>query len=185
MSRLGPWAPTTLEQRLDRMESLAEIRQLAVRYGLYLDARDMKSLVDLFVPDVRVGREETGRDALEHWFRETMRVPRASVHLVANHIIDFDNADHARGIVYCHDELERPATGRWDVGKLQYWDRYVRVEGAWCFSRRKFHRWYMVDAMDRPAIGAGLGTEFDALSTTQLPDAFDTWHAFWEQRNDE
>ena len=35
-------------------------------------------------------------------------VPRASVHMTANHVIDFDDADHARGIVYCHDELERP-----------------------------------------------------------------------------
>ena len=33
------------------------------------------------------------------------------------------------GIVYCHDELDR-ASGRWNVGKLQYWDRYAVVEGG-------------------------------------------------------
>ena len=184
MSRLGPWTPTTLEERLDRMESLAEIRQLAVRYALYLDSRDMKQLVELFVPDVRVGREASGREALEAWFTRTMRVPKTSVHLVANHIVDFEDGDHARGVVYCHDELERPDTGLWDVGKLQYWDQYRRVDGTWYFARRKFHRWYMVDATTRPAAGAGLGDEFDALSTTPLPDAFETWHAFWEDTDD-
>ena len=184
MSRLGPWTPSSLEERLDRMESLAEIRQLAVRYALYLDSRDMKQLVELFVPDVRVGREASGREALEAWFTCTIRVPKTSVHLVANHIVDFEDGDHARGVVYCHDELERPDTGLWDVGKLQYWDQYRRVDGNWYFARRKFHRWYMVDAMTRPAAGAGLGDEFDALSTTPLPDAFETWQAFWEDTDD-
>ena len=45
MSRLGPWQPTTVEERLDRMESLAAIRQLAFRYALCLDTRDMDALV--------------------------------------------------------------------------------------------------------------------------------------------
>lgn len=179
MSRLGPWQPTTTEERLDRMESLAEIRQLPYRYALCLDSRDMQSLVRLFTPDVRVGRNERGRDALELWFTRTMRDPRASVHLVGNHIVDFDDADHARGIVYCRDELERAQTGLWDVGMLQYWDTYVRVDGEWCFERRKFHRWYIVDALTRPSIGAGMGGDSDALSTTQLPNAFATWDAFW------
>jgi hypothetical protein len=31
MSRLGTWTPTTIEERLDRMESLAAIRQLTHR----------------------------------------------------------------------------------------------------------------------------------------------------------
>ena len=61
MSRLGTWKPATPEERLDRMESLADIRQLPYRYALALDSRDMDALVDLFVPDVRVGRDETGR----------------------------------------------------------------------------------------------------------------------------
>ncbi len=65
MSRLGTWKPASTEERLDRMESLADIRQLPYRYALALDSRDMDALVDLFVPDVRVGRDEFGRDALQ------------------------------------------------------------------------------------------------------------------------
>jgi hypothetical protein len=128
MSRLGPWHPTDADARLDRLESLAEIRQLPVRYALALDSRDMDMMVSLFTPDVRVGREASGRAALRGWFVKTLSEPKMSVHFVGNHIVDFDDADHARGIVYCHDELGRP-DGGWDEGMLQYWDTYVRVDG--------------------------------------------------------
>jgi len=186
MSRLGPWRPPAddAEARLDRLESLAEIRQLPVRYALALDARDMDMMVSLFTPDVRAGRDESGRDALRAWFVTTLSEPKMSVHFVGNHIVDFDDADHARGIVYCHDELGRP-NGGWDEGMLQYWDTYVRVDGPsgpeWCFERRKFLRWYMVDALERPAHGAGVGEGHDALTTNQLPEAFDSWGRFWAE----
>ena len=55
MSRLGSWKPADTDARLDRLESLAEIRQLPYRYALAVDSRDMDALVGLFVPDVRVG----------------------------------------------------------------------------------------------------------------------------------
>jgi SnoaL-like domain len=181
MSRLGPWTPGTVEERLDRMESLAAIRQLPHRYGLCLDSRDMDAMVELFVPDVRVGRDETGREALKRWFTATMSKMRTSVHFVGNHIVDFDDADHARGIVYCHDELEHPETGEWVQGMLQYWDDYRRVDGDWCFERRRFHRWYIVDALTRPFHGAGVEGNRGALTTHQLPEAFPSWGEFWER----
>ena len=179
MSRLGTWKPATTEERLDRMESLADIRQLPYRYALALDSRDMDALVDLFVPDVRVGRDESGRDALKRWFTETMSRMKTSVHFIGNHIVDFDDADHAHGIVYCRDELEQPETKEWEIGMLQYWDSYVRVDGDWCFQRRRFHRWYIVDALTRPAHGAGVNTGPERLRTHQLPEAFESWGRFW------
>jgi hypothetical protein len=179
MTRLGPWSPAGDAERLDRLESLACIRQLAYRYALAVDSRDMDALVALFVPDVRVGEGTTGRDALKRWFTEALRKPRTSVHFVANHIVDFDDADHARGVVYCRDQLEQPDTGTWEIGELQYWDSYARVDGEWCFVRRKFHRWYIVDALSRPAHGAGVGAGNDPLRARQLPEAFGSWGRFW------
>jgi hypothetical protein len=178
MTRLGDWNPETPAARLDRMESLAMIRQLAVRYALAVDARALDDLVALFVPDVRVGRDASGRDALKVWYERALSGHRASVHFVANHIISFDDADHARGVVYCHDELERPTVQEWHVGMLQYWDTYLRVDGEWCFLRRRFHRWYIDDVLRRPAIGAGVGN--DGLTTALLPDAFENLAAFWQ-----
>ncbi len=162
------------------MESLAAIRQLPMRYAVAVDSRNMDDLVALFVRDVRVGRDQTGRAALRAWFVDTLSKPKMSVHLVANHVIDFDDADHARGIVYCRDELSRP-DGTWDYGMLQYWDTYARVDGEWCFQRRKFLRWYMVDALERPYHGAGVGADHDSLTTAQLPEAFESWARFWAE----
>jgi len=179
MSRLGSWNPTTTEERLDRMESLAAIQQLAVRYALALDSRDMDGVVVLFAPDVRVGRDATGRDALKGWYDNSMRKMRTSIHQVTNHIISFDDADHAHGVVYCRDQLERTESGEWEIGELQYWDTYVRIDGEWCFERRRFHRFYICDALTRPAHGAGVGGGSDGLTTHQLPEAFETWGTFW------
>jgi hypothetical protein len=181
MSRLGPWRPADDRERLDRLESLASIRQLAYRYALAVDSRDMEALAALFVPDVRVGGGATGRGALRRWFTDALRQPRTSVHFVGNHIVDFDDADHARGVVYCRDQLEQPGTGEWEIGERQYWDSYARVDGEWCFVRRKFHRWYLVDALSRPAHGAGVGDGRDPLRARQLPEAFETWGRFWSE----
>lgn len=183
MSRLGPWQPRNADERLDRLESLAAIRQLAFRYALCLDTRDMDALVLLFPEDVRVGRDLQGREALHRWFSRTMSEMRTSVHLIGNHVVDFDDADHARGVVQVRDELERPATGQWQVGVLQYWDRYVRIGGEWYFERRKFHRCYIVDALERPRVGAGL--EHDPLTTNLLPEAWPSWGAFWKRVDEE
>jgi len=58
---------------------------------------------------------------------------------------------------------------------LQYHDTYRRVDGAWVFERRKFHRWYQIDALERPFPGAGMGPQDDPISTSQLPEAFPSW----------
>jgi hypothetical protein len=176
--RLGEWEPATLEERVDRIESLAQIRQVAMRYGQAVDARDLDALVGLFAPDVRVAKHETGRDALKRWYDAALRKPRSSIHFVINHIVDFDDADHAHGVVYCRDELEFAESGEWQVGTIQYWDRYQRFDGDWCFVQRKFHRWYIVDALERPAHGAGVNAD-ESLFSRQLPEAYRTWDAFW------
>ncbi len=49
--------------------------------------------------------------------------------------------------------------------------------GEWFFERRKLHRWYIGDALTRPAHGLGVGGE--GLRTLQLPEAFETWATFW------
>ena len=60
-------ADTDINSRLDRLESLDEIRQLAAKYSLSLDMRDLDAHVNLFAPDIRVSRELTGRAALKRW----------------------------------------------------------------------------------------------------------------------
>jgi hypothetical protein len=165
-----------VEARLDRLESLDEIRQLPHRYALAVDSRDIDALVELFVEDVQLGGGERGRTALRAWFIESLSRIGTSIHLVANHVIDFQDANHATGVVTCRDEVDRRTD--WGIGYVQYWDTYERRGGPWYFARRRFNRWYMVDALTRPSHGAGLGD--DGLSTGQLPDAWPSWSRFWE-----
>ena len=167
-----------MEDRLDRMESLAAIQQLPVRYAQALDARDMDALVALFHPDVQVGRDRFGRDALKEYFTELMAQFGASIHLVANHTVDFVDAHTASGVVYCRDELGEVDGDRWRLGAIQYWDDYVRIEGEWCFSRRRLHRWYLVDADERPGHGKGCNAT-PGFKDGLLPESYPSWGAFW------
>ena len=49
-----------MSSRLERLESLYELGQLPSRYAIALDARDLDSLVALFVDDVHAGEHGRG-----------------------------------------------------------------------------------------------------------------------------
>lgn len=146
-----PWSPVTTDERLDRLESLDAIRQLVGRYCLALDMRDLDALCGLFPEDVNVGRGTTGRRALKVWFDDTLREQfTGTAHVTGNHVIEFDDADHARGAVYSRNEHE---TGdQWVIMTMLYWDRYERIDGAWYFRRRLPLYWYATD-LNAPPIG--------------------------------
>ena len=91
---------------LERLMALEEIRGLAQRYAVYLDARDLDGLVELYVPDVRVTRESQGRDALRAQFDETLRSVGVTFLQVGNHVIDFQGDDEATGVVYTRGEIQ-------------------------------------------------------------------------------
>ena len=166
-----------LAARIDRLESTEQIRQLAHRYALAIDSRNLDDMVELFVDDVRVGRETSGREALRAWFLDALARIGPSIHFIGNHVIDFTDADHATGIVYCRDEVDRHVD--WAHGYIQYWDRYERRHGRWYFVRRRFHRWFLVDTLTRPRAGAGVVE--DVLGTGRLPDAWPSWARFCEE----
>ena len=108
---MGDWTPLDLEARIDRLESLAEIHQLPQRYGLAVDSRDLDTLVSLFVPDVRVGRNEQGRGALKEWFRDSLSRMKSTVHFVGNHVIDFDSTGPGPGCRLLSGRTRLPRTG--------------------------------------------------------------------------
>jgi hypothetical protein len=169
----------TVEERLDRLESYEQIRALAYRYALAVDTRNLDDLVSLFVEDVQVGADKYGRAAMRAWFAKTLARFADTIHLVSNHLIEFDSADEAHGIVTCRDEVELKK--EWRIGVIQYWDQYSRRDGVWLFTRRKLHRWYLVDALTRPSHGGGLEVDGVSLGVDQLPDAWPSWEKFWTE----
>jgi len=155
-----------------------EIRQLVSRYAVAIDSRDLDALVALFVDDVQVGQRLVGRGALRDFFGRTLRDVGITILNVGTHVIDFDDADHARGIVYCRGEVQ--LGDRWVVQAIQYRDDYERRDGQWFFVRRRHLLWYGREVGESP-----LGLEPANWPEHQtgkgvLPEEWDTWRAFWE-----
>lgn len=149
-------ASIELEQRIDRLESLDEIRQLAAKYSLSLDMRDLDAHVNLFAPDIRVSREKTGRGQLKRWLDDTLRLQfTGTSHHIGNHIIEFDDPDHAHGVVYSKNEHEtacEDGSSEWVIMQMLYWDNYQRMDGRWYFRRRLPCYWYATD-INKPPVG--------------------------------
>jgi hypothetical protein len=164
-----------LAERIDRLESLAAIQQLPMRYALAVDGRDIATWVRLFVPDVNCGRRGKGRDVLRSMIEPALRTFYRSIHQVCGHRVEFDDADHAHGVVYCRAEHEDD--GKWVVMAIAYFDTYERRGGEWLFVRRREKHWYAADWQERPtAPFTGWPAHGDA---PRLPQDFESWNAFW------
>jgi ketosteroid isomerase-like protein len=172
---------TDNEKRLAALEAREAIRQLAARYALALDSRDVAALVDLFVEDVRSADGGVGRDALAEWFDPILRPYSTTFHLIGNHVIDLVDADHATGVVYCRPEHE--VGDQWIVMPMQYWDRYERRADRWYFRSRSVHALYAADVLERPSDVPGRfhfpGNPM--LSSADLPERWASWQAFWRE----
>ncbi|MBS0285063.1 MAG: nuclear transport factor 2 family protein [Proteobacteria bacterium] len=174
---------SNLEARIDRLESLDQIRQLPAKYALARDMRDMDAMVSLFPADVRVGKEASGRAALRAYMDRTLRSPfTGTSHHIGGHVIEFDDADHAHGVVYSKNEHE---TGdEWVIMQMMYVDDYVRAEGRWHFARRLPLYWYATD-LNKPPVGANKmrwpGTEWVEGNFHKL---FPSYDEYWARDGD-
>jgi hypothetical protein len=128
-----------LVRRIERLEAAESIRQLASRYGVLVDARDITALVKLYVKDCPVGATAQGHGVLRRRFETALGATapfRTTIHFVGNHSIEFDPRDDscASGVVYCRAEHE--FADEWVVATLQYWDEYRRCGNEWLFVSR-------------------------------------------------
>jgi hypothetical protein len=174
-------AKPSLEARIDRLESIDEIRQLAAKYSLALDMRDCNAWANLFPEDVKVGGGKIGRAELRHWFDETHRMQfDGTSHHLGGHIIEFDDPDHAQGVVYSKNEHE---TGpEWVIMQMMYFDKYERIQGRWYFRRRLPLYWYATD-LNKPPIGSRKmrwpGREpYEGT----FHDLFPSWKEYWNRK---
>ncbi|WRH74638.1 MAG: nuclear transport factor 2 family protein [Sphingobium sp.] len=178
----------SLEERIDRLESLDAIRQLPAKYALALDMRDMDAMVSLFVEDVRVGKDASGRLALRAYMDRTLRSPfTGTSHHIGGHVIEFDDADHAHGVVYSKNEHETPVEGgadEWVIMQMMYVDDYVRRNGSWHFARRLPLYWYATD-LNKPPVGDRKmrwpGTEWVEGNFHKL---FPSYDEYWAREGD-
>ena len=169
-----------LAERLSRIEDRLDLEQLPIRYAIAVDERDVDAWAALFVPDIQLGRDGQGREALRRFITPQLGWFYRSVHQIVGHRVEMLGPDTARGQVYCRAEHE--VGDRWIVMAIRYDDDYRKVDGEWLFSRRRERHWYAADVTERPQAVA-----FDSWGTTPggpgLPQLAPTWTAFWEDHD--
>jgi hypothetical protein len=105
-----------------------------------------------------------------------------STHHIGGHVIEFDDPDHAHGVVYSKNEHE---TGdEWVIMQMMYVDDYVRQDGRWYFARRLPLYWYATD-LNKPPIGDNKmrwpGTDWVEGNFQKL---FPSYAEFWAREGD-
>ena len=165
-------------QRLLRAADRDEIRQLAYRYAWTLDIRDADGTADLYAPEVQ--------EKMLARFETSMSDVGVTVLFVGNHIIDFDDDDHAHGLVYCRGYIEPRDSahpGRFVEQAILYRDSYRRCEERWRFVHRTHELWYGIETAERPLHqrAAEWPIHHDGVGT--LPYAEPTWSAFWSRHD--
>jgi 8-oxo-dGTP pyrophosphatase MutT (NUDIX family)/ketosteroid isomerase-like protein len=137
--RKGATMPT-VEERLDRLESVNEIKELTARYCYHVSRNEGDAVADLFTSDgvldgstAGMGRIE-GRDALIAFYRPAVTEAEETLPFIQNHIIDV-HGDDATGT--CALEARFSRGGRSITVAGHYEDTYRRVDGRWLFAERK------------------------------------------------
>jgi len=144
-------ADAALSERLQRIEDEAQIRDLIMRYGQYLDSLDFESYSQLFAREgewsgllseyTTIKGPENIRAAMEKAFAERKYDPQriTNLHLVSNVRIEV-NGDRATGYsrwtVLSRNERDEPyvrLSGRYE-------DVFIREDGRWKFLSRVARR---------------------------------------------
>jgi hypothetical protein len=166
---------------VERLLAIVEIQQLAHRYAVYLDARDLDRLVALYVPDVRVDRVTSGHAALRADFDRSLRSVGVTFLQVGNHVVDFVDETHARGVVYTRAEIQDggPDSARWIIQAIQYHDTYEKRDGRWLFVRRRHLLVYGAELGVNPLGLAPAEWPKSQTGWGSVPGALPTWQRFW------
>jgi len=162
-----------------RLDAHDQIRSLASRYAVAVDSRDLDALVSLFVPDVRVGRDATGRDALRASFASSLSAIGVSILHVGTHSIDLVDDEHATGVQYTAAQIQEQ--DRWIHQSIVYRDTYERRDGSWLFVRRVHELFHGVEAWSHPLDQEPADWPRRSYGRGTAPESFETWSSFWDE----
>jgi uncharacterized protein (TIGR02246 family) len=145
----------SLEERLQRLEDLEEIRRLLEEYARCLDAGDHAGYAELFTKDgelhAQLG-EAKGREAIRSLLDARLKdggssARRTAFHQIGNATIDVDGDQATSRVMWAyvtHDDGNYPMILQ--VG--HYNDELVRDAGRWRFRRRTITRDFGFSPLD-------------------------------------
>ena len=135
--------------RLDRLESIEAIRQLATVYAVACDEHDMTRLMSLFTADAVFDSPTKtmvaeGQEQIEKMFVDLFKIRGPAFHWThdKNITLDRNDCNKASGIIYSH--AETTPNNVISLAAMKYLDEYERHDGTWQFSRREIHFLYYV-----------------------------------------
>jgi hypothetical protein len=161
-------AEGTPERAIDPVERLVahdRIRLLVARYAVALDARDLDTLVALFVPDVRAD------------FAAMLSRVGVTFLNVGTHVIDLTGPDDATGVVYCHGQVQEGDD--WIHQAIVYRDRYTRRGEDWLFVGRRHELVYGEVAPTNPLRQDPANWPERSVGRGTVPASWPTWGLFW------
>lgn len=130
---------------LERLDAIEAIRTLPLRYAVAIEHRDVDAMAALFSPHARFGAWGQGEEGLRALMGDTLRSSILAVILVANHLVEVDDADHAHGEVWARCYAQNDP-GEFTEQLIKYEDAYERLEGRWLFLHRRHRLWFGVHA---------------------------------------
>lgn len=126
---------------MDRASDVRQIIAATHRYALGLDTFTPSCAVTAFTDDavwdataVGLNRVE-GHDALLEFFRRDAEIVAEQYHLTGNHVVEFDDRDHAHGTNYVLAEAVTKEGGSIRAAVLNH-DVYRRTAGDWRIASR-------------------------------------------------
>ena len=141
---------TSTVDALDQLAADLAIKDLAVRYSVAVDDRDLPVVLDSFTASgsfERAGQVVRGQDDLRSFFSGMMDRYVLTRHLVEMHIVDpREHVDRASGTQHGSAELVLGDTLY--RAAYRYRDRYEREEGRWRFASRQLRFVYFLPAAE-------------------------------------
>jgi uncharacterized protein (TIGR02246 family) len=137
----------TLEQRVQQLQDEKAIREVVIRYGEYLDARDYAGYASLFASDgVWTGGfgSAKGPAAIQEMLEKTLKkaeagfINKSNFHLMTTVVVDVDGDTakvRSRYMFVTASPENRPVPAL--AGR--YVDDFVRENGAWKIKNRTTH----------------------------------------------
>lgn len=167
---------------LDRLLALEEIRELPLRYAAAIESRDLDLMARLFSPNARFGAHGKGDVGVRSLMADSLRTSVFAVILVANHLIDLVDADHAHGEVWARCYAQAEPEGFVEQ-LIRYVDDYERVDGRWTFVRRRHRLWLGASVEPTPFDQQPADWPASQVGVGDVPLADPVFRAWYEARH--
>ncbi|ORV86213.1 nuclear transport factor 2 family protein [Mycolicibacterium iranicum] len=170
-----------MSNALDDLLARDAIRALPLRYAAAIESRDVDAMAELFSPDARFGDYGDGPDGLRTLMSRSLNDSIFAVILVANHLIDLHDAEHASGQVWALCHAQTRADGFLDQ-LIRYDDTYEKVGDRWLFSHRRHRLWYGAAHEKSPLDQPPANWPRSQVGVGDIPLADPRFAAWWESR---